>query len=77
MASALIEPLSPLGLTSKQLAGPEDGELIEELRAGAGAVAVVTRDDALALSLKLLAGHVGRDIPLLPTLFDQTVAERR
>lgn len=76
VASALIEPLSQLGLTSKQLADPTDGELIEELRAGVGAVAVVTRDDALALRLTLLAAHVGPDVPLLTTLFDQTVAEQ-
>ncbi len=76
VASALVEPLSQLGLTSKQLADPTDGELIEELRAGVGAVAVVTRDDALALRLTLLAAHVGPDVPLLTTLFDQTVAEQ-
>ncbi len=76
VASALIEPLSQLGLTAKQLADPTDGELIDELRAGVGAVAVVTRDDALALRLTLLAAHVSPDVPLLATLFDQTVAEQ-
>jgi hypothetical protein len=76
VASAMIEPLAALGLTSKQLADPTDGELIEELRAGVGAVAVVTRDDALALRLTLLAAHVGPDVPLLTTLFDKTVAEQ-
>jgi hypothetical protein len=76
VASALIEPLLRLGLTAKHLAHPTDGELIEELRAGVGAVAVVTRDDALALRLTLLAAHVGPDLPLLTTLFDQTVAEQ-
>jgi Trk K+ transport system NAD-binding subunit len=76
VARALVEPLSQLGLTSKQLADPTDGELIDELRAGVGAVAVVTRDDALALRLTLLAAHVGPDIPLLTTLFDKTVAEQ-
>jgi hypothetical protein len=76
VASALVEPLSQLGLTSKQLANPTDSELIDELRAGVGAVAVVTRDDALALRLTLLAAHVGPDVPLLTTLFDQTVAEQ-
>ncbi len=76
VARALIDPLSDLGLRSKQLAQPADGELIEELRAGVGAVAVVTRDDALALRLTLLAAHVGPDVPLLTTLFDRTVAEQ-
>jgi hypothetical protein len=76
VARALIEPLTRLGLTSKQLADPTDGELIDELRGGVGAVAVVTRDDALALRLTLLAAHVGPDVPLLATLFDQTVAEQ-
>ena len=76
VARALVEPLSQLGLTSKQLVDPTDGELIDELRGGVGAVAVVTRDDALALRLTLLAAHAGPDIPLLTTLFDQTVAEQ-
>jgi hypothetical protein len=39
VARALIEPLAQLGLTSKQLADPTDGELIDELRGGVGAVA--------------------------------------
>lgn len=76
VASALIEPLSQVGLTSKQLADPTDSELIEELRTGVRAVAVVTRDDALALRLTLLAAHVGPDVALLTTMFDQTVAEQ-
>ena len=76
VARALVEPLSQLGLTSKQLADPTDGELIDELSGGVGAVAVVTRDDALALRLTLLAAHVGPAVPLLTTLFDQTVAEQ-
>jgi TrkA-N domain len=76
VASALVEPLAQLGLTSKQLADPTDSELIDELRGGVGAVAVVTRDDVLALRLTLLAAHVGPDVPLLTTLFDQTVAEQ-
>ncbi len=76
VASALIEPLAQLGLTSTQLVNPTDGELIEQLRTGVGAVAVVTRDDVLALRLTLLAAHVGPDLPLLTTLFDQTVAEQ-
>jgi hypothetical protein len=76
VGSAMIEPLSLLGLTSKQLADPTDGELTEELHAGVGAVAVITRDDALALRLTLLAAHVGPEVPLLATLFDKTVAEQ-
>jgi Trk K+ transport system NAD-binding subunit len=76
VARALLERLLRLGLTARQLANPSDKELIDELEAGVGAVAVVTRDDALALRLTLLAAHVGPDVPLLATLFDATVAEQ-
>jgi Trk K+ transport system NAD-binding subunit len=76
IARALAERLLRLGSTVRQLANPSDVELIDALAAGAGAVAVVTRDDALALRLTLLAARVAPDVPLLTTLFDQTVAEQ-
>lgn len=40
------------------------------------AVAVVTRDDVLALRLTLLCRHVRPDIPLWVTLFDRTLIHR-
>jgi len=76
VARALVEPLLRLGLSAKQVVDPTDVELIEELRAGVGAVAVVSRDDPLALRLTLLASHVAPEVPLLTTLFDETVAEQ-
>lgn len=39
-----------------------------------GAVAVVTRDDVLALRLTLLSAHVRPDLPLWVTMFDRTIA---
>ncbi len=38
------------------------------------AVAVVTRDDVLALRLTLLVAHVRPDVPLWVTMFDRTIA---
>jgi len=76
VARAVVERLARIGVRVRQLANPTDLELIDGLRAGVGAVAVVTRDDALALRLTLLAAHVAPDVPLLTTLFDETVAEQ-
>jgi Trk K+ transport system NAD-binding subunit len=39
-----------------------------------GAVAVVTRDDVLALRLTLLSAHLRPDLPLWVTMFDRTIA---
>ena len=39
-----------------------------------GAVAVVTRDDVLALRLTLLSAHLRADLPLWVTMFDRTIA---
>jgi voltage-gated potassium channel Kch len=38
-----------------------------------GAVAVVTRDDVLALRLTLLSAHLRPDLPLWVTMFDRTI----
>lgn len=38
-----------------------------------GAVAVVTRDDVLALRLTLLSAHLRPDLPLSVTMFDRTI----
>lgn len=38
------------------------------------AAVVVTRDDVLALRLTLLVAHLRRDLPLLVTMFDRTIA---
>ncbi|HWI23127.1 MAG TPA: NAD(P)-binding protein [Baekduia sp.] len=74
VASALIGPLSRMGIDAEHLTHPTDLELIAELRHGVDAVAVVTRDDALALRLTLLAAHTAPGVPLLTTLFDKTAA---
>ena len=39
-----------------------------------GAVAVVTRDDVLALRLTLLSAHLRPEVPLWVTMFDRTIA---
>lgn len=55
--------------------GQSDNELIATLAEDRWrAVAVVTRDDVLALRLTLLSGHLRPEVPLWVTMFDKTVA---
>ena len=53
-----------------------DTELTEVLGEPWAAVAVVTRDDVLALRLVLLCAQVRPDIPVWVTLFDRTLIHR-
>ena len=54
------------------LSDSETSAILDERRWGA--VAVVTRDDVLALRLTLLSAHLRPDLPLWVTMFDRTIA---
>jgi hypothetical protein len=60
----------------ESLVDPGDDEVRRALEAGPGAVAIVTRDDVLALRLALLVEALSPGIHLVVTVFDRTVAER-
>ena len=51
------------------IAGALDGEAVES-------IAVVAREDAFVLRMALLVRSVNEEVPLLLTIFDQTMAER-
>lgn len=58
------------------LVDPTDDEVRTALKESPGAVAIVTRDDVLALRLALLVEALSPSIHLVVTVFDRTVAER-
>lgn len=72
---ALMRRLEHEGIPARHatsLSDSETGVILMEPRWGA--VAVVTRDDVLALRLTLLSGHLRPDLPLWVTMFDRTIA---
>jgi hypothetical protein len=76
LGGALVRKLDQAGATGKTVEPGSDAELTEVLSGQWAAVAVVTRDDVLALRLTLLCGHVRPGIPLWVTLFDWTLIHR-
>jgi voltage-gated potassium channel Kch len=76
LGGALLRKLDQAGATGETVAPGSDTELTEVLSGPWAAVAVVTRDDVLALRLTLLCGHVRPDMPLWVTLFDRTLIHR-
>jgi voltage-gated potassium channel Kch len=73
LGGALLRRLDHAGATGEAVTPGADTEITEVLGGQWAAVAVVTRDDVLALRLTLLCAHVRPDIPLWVTLFDRTL----
>lgn len=76
LGAALVRKLDRTGATGETVTPGSDTELTKVLSDQWAAVAVVTRDDVLALRLTLLCGHVRPEIPLWVTLFDRTLIHR-
>ncbi len=71
---ALLRRLEQGGLTAEAAMSLSDGETSAILRERRwDAVAVVTRDDVLALRLTLLSAHLRPDLTLWVAMFDRTV----
>jgi voltage-gated potassium channel Kch len=71
---ALVRRLEQNGVAvepAMSLSDSEASAVLAERRWGA--VAVVTRDDVLALRLTLLSAHLRPDLPLWVTMFDRTI----
>jgi hypothetical protein len=71
---ALMRRLEQGGVAAEaamSLSDSETAAVLAERRWGA--VAVVTRDDVLALRLTLLSAHLRPDLPLWVTMFDRTI----
>ena len=74
LAAALVRRLEQDGVPVTAAGGLSDSETTEILAEERwAAVAVVTRDDVLALRLTLLSAHLRPDLPLWVTMFDRTI----
>lgn len=74
LAAALQRRLAQDGLDVRLAGESSDSELAALLAQRRWrAVAVVTRDDVLALRLTLLSAHLRPDLPLWVTMFDRTI----
>lgn len=74
LAAALQRRLAQDGLDVRLAGESSDSELAALLAERRWrAVAVVTRDDVLALRLTLLSAHLRPDLPLWVTMFDRTI----
>ena len=74
LAEALLYRLGRAGITAEYAGAGSDAEISAALtRDEWRAVAVLTRDDVLALRLSLLSAHLRPDLPVWTTLFDATL----
>ena len=74
LAAALMRRLDGDGVRAEAAKSLSDSEIAVILRERHwDAVAVVTRDDVLALRLTLLSAHLRPDLPLWVTMFDRTI----
>jgi voltage-gated potassium channel Kch len=75
LGEALARRLEQADATVERGMSLSDSQVAELLREPRwAAVAVVTRDDVLALRLTLLVAHLRADLPLWVTMFDRTIA---
>lgn len=74
LAAALMLKLAQSGIAAEPAMSLSDSETATKLAQRRwSAVAVVTRDDVLALRLTLLSAHLRPDLPLWVTIFDRTI----
>src|SRR5688500_9924600 len=65
------------GAAVERLLQPDEDDLREALEGDAvNSVAVVAREDAFVLRMALIVRSVSAEVPLLLTIFDQTMAEQ-
>jgi hypothetical protein len=77
LADALVRQVSTGGGHAESSLGGSDAELSARLADPRWtAVAVLTHDDALALRLSLLSGHIRPDLPVWATFFDRSILHR-
>jgi voltage-gated potassium channel Kch len=74
LAAAVLLQLEQNGIPAESAAMLSDSQLAAMLAQPRwSAVAVITRDDVLALRLTLLSAHLRPDVPLWVTMFDRTI----
>ncbi|HWJ49592.1 MAG TPA: NAD(P)-binding protein [Solirubrobacteraceae bacterium] len=74
LGAALVRKLEQEGVPVQAALSLSDSQTAEILKQeGWSSVAVVARDDVLALRLTLLSAHLRPDLPLWVTMFDRTI----
>jgi len=69
--------LDAAGAEVYRLKDPNDRQMRTAIEGGGiDSVAVVSRNDAVALRFALMVRYVSKDVPLLVTIFDQTISEQ-
>ena len=75
IANETAEALEGAGATITRLDTPDEDEVREALEGAAvDTVAIVSRDDAFVLRAALVVRYVDDDVPMLVTIFDETMA---
>ncbi len=67
--------LEASGARASRLAQPDEKDVKQALSEGIDSVAVVAAEDPIVLRFALMVRAVSEDVPLLLTIFDQTMAE--
>ena len=77
LSDEVATALESVGAEVERLLQPDEDEVREALEGGAvDSVAVVAREDAFVLRMALIVRSVSEEMPLLLTIFDQTMAEQ-
>ena len=76
LATDLAEQVGARGAPCVHLRRPADQDLTQALRAAPRFVAIISHDDIEALRVALVAEHARPGVPLLVTIFDNTVASQ-
>lgn len=74
LGAATASELRRQDVPATVLRDPSDRAVGRELQAGFSTVAVIARDDVVALRLALIVEHFEPGIPLIVTVFDRTIA---
>jgi len=77
LSDEVCTALESAGAEVERLSRPDEDEVREALDGGsADSVAVVAREDAFVLRMALIVRSITEDVPLVLTIFDETMAEQ-
>jgi Trk K+ transport system NAD-binding subunit len=77
LSDEVVTALESAGANVERLPQPKRDEIADALEGGpVESIAVVAREDAFVLRMALLVRSVNDEVPLLLTIFDQTMAEQ-
>jgi Trk K+ transport system NAD-binding subunit len=77
LSDEVANALESSGAEVERLQRPDEDEVREAIEGGSlDSIAVVARDDAVVLRMALMVRSVTEEVPLLLTIFDETMAEQ-